>query len=105
MAAAGKGRLHEAIVLLANGAEPTLTSRDGSTAQDWAQRFGHQDVADLLAAHTSASAGAGGVADSALALSHYQVCACPEHKRCWGNSWLPIVWLPPCTPPVLQRRR
>ena len=82
MATAGKGRLHEAIVLLANGAEPSLTSRDGSTAQDWAQRFGHQDVADLLAAHTSATAGAEDVADSALALSHYQVCACLEQKRC-----------------------
>ena len=82
MAAAGKGRLHEAIVLLANGAEPTLTSRDGSTAQDWAQRFGHQDVADLLAVHTSATAGAGDVADSALALSHYQVRACPWQTQC-----------------------
>ena len=38
MVAAGKGRDEEAMVLLANGADPRLCARDGSSAADWADR-------------------------------------------------------------------
>ena len=48
MAAAGKGRLDDVAALLCNGADPRLTSRDGSTAAAWALRFGHVDVAEYL---------------------------------------------------------
>ena len=48
MAAAGKGRLEDVAVLLSNGADPLLRSRDGSTARDWAAKFGHIDVAEYL---------------------------------------------------------
>ena len=48
MAAAGKGRLDDVAALLCNGADPRLTSRDGSTAAGWALRFGHSDVAEYL---------------------------------------------------------
>ena len=51
MAAAGKGRLEDAAAFLTAGADPLLKSNDGSTAQDWAARFGQEDVADFLATH------------------------------------------------------
>ena len=51
MAAAGKGRLEDVAALLTAGADPLLRSRDGSSAQDWATKFGHSEVADFLAAH------------------------------------------------------
>jgi len=38
MVAAGKGREEEAMVLLANGADPRLRAKDGSSAGDWADR-------------------------------------------------------------------
>lgn len=51
MAAAGKGRLADAQALLASGADPLARARDGSTAADWAARFGHADVAAALQEH------------------------------------------------------
>ncbi len=51
MAAAGKGRLEDAAALLTAGADPLLKSNDGSTAQDWADRFGHEDLAEFLGSH------------------------------------------------------
>jgi ankyrin repeat protein len=51
MAAAGKGRLDEASFLMSAGADPLLKARDGSTARDWAAKFGHAEVADFLDAH------------------------------------------------------
>lgn len=51
MAAAGKGRLEDAAALLTAGADPLLKSNDGSTARDWAARFGHDDLADFLGTH------------------------------------------------------
>ena len=51
MAAAGKGRLEDAAALLTAGADPLLKSKDGSTARDWAARFGHDDLADFLGTH------------------------------------------------------
>lgn len=51
MAAAGKGRLEDAAALLTAGADPLLKSNDGSTAQDWAARFGHEDLAEFLGTH------------------------------------------------------
>jgi ankyrin repeat protein len=51
MAAAGKGHLEDAAALLTAGADPLLKSSDGSTARDWATRFGHDDLADFLATH------------------------------------------------------
>ncbi len=51
MAAAGKGRLEDVAALLTAGADPLLRSRDGSSAQDWATKFGHSEVADFLSSH------------------------------------------------------
>ena len=48
MAAAGKGRHVEIGQLLGCGADPTQKSKDGSTAADWARRFGHEDIAATL---------------------------------------------------------
>lgn len=48
MVAAGKGRADVVSVLLANGADPSLTSRDGSSARDWAARFGKEEVVEIL---------------------------------------------------------
>lgn len=51
MAAAGKGRLEEASLMVSAGADPMMRSRDGSTARDWAVKFGHSEVADFLESH------------------------------------------------------
>lgn len=51
MAAAGKGRLEDVAALLTAGADPLARSRDGSSARDWAAKFGHSDVADFLGSH------------------------------------------------------
>ena len=48
MAAAGKGRLADVAALLTAGADPLLRSRDGSSAQDWATKFGHAETAEFL---------------------------------------------------------
>lgn len=55
MAAAGKGRLEDAAALLTAGADALLKSKDGSTAQDWAARFGHEDLAEFLGTHMQVS--------------------------------------------------
>ena len=55
MVAAGKGRLDDVITLLANGADAAARSRDGSTAADWADRFGYPDVSEFLADHLEVS--------------------------------------------------
>ena len=55
MAAAGKGRLEDAAALLTAGADAALKSSDGSTAQDWAARFGHDDLAEFLGTHMQVS--------------------------------------------------
>ena len=41
MVAAGKGRMADVMTRLSHGADGQLKARDGSTAADWAQRFGH----------------------------------------------------------------
>lgn len=48
MVAAGKGRADVVSVLLANGADTGLRSRDGSTARAWAERFGREEVLEVL---------------------------------------------------------
>ncbi|KAK9814740.1 hypothetical protein WJX72_010718 [[Myrmecia] bisecta] len=72
MAAAGKGRIEDVGVLMANGADLQQTSMDGSTAYDWAVRFGHTEIAELLQAHMEDSERVDALTASAEALSHYQ---------------------------------
>ena len=48
MAAAGKGRLDDVITLLANGADASAQSRDGSTAANWASRLGNALLLDIM---------------------------------------------------------
>ncbi|CAL5229490.1 g12825 [Coccomyxa viridis] len=71
MAAAGKGRLEDAAALLTAGADPVLKSNDGSTAQDWADRFGHEELAEFLGSHMQASQTVDAEAESAIAISQY----------------------------------
>lgn len=51
MAAAGKGRLEDVITLLSNGADASAKSRDGSTAANWAEKFGHLEISEYLEEH------------------------------------------------------
>ena len=51
MVAAGKGRLSEVLTLLANGADATLASRDGSSAAQWASKMGFPAVAQAISTH------------------------------------------------------
>ena len=81
MAAAGKGRLDEAAALLSAGADAMLTSKDGSTARDWAVKFGHPEVADFLEGHMQVLIPAGHPSVSSLQsvggpllLSHNHPC-------------------------------
>lgn len=40
--------MEEAAALLAAGADAAARATDGSTARDWAAKFGHEDVAAYL---------------------------------------------------------
>jgi ankyrin repeat protein len=48
MCAASKGAAESVSFLLSRGADPALESDDGSTARDWAEASGHDEVARLL---------------------------------------------------------
>ena len=78
MVAAGKGRAAEVSVLMANGADPELRSRDGGRAVDWATRFGHFAVAESLLQCAEALAHVQRTAGAAQELSRYQMAANPE---------------------------
>ena len=81
MAAAGKGRLQEVTLLLAAGAKTKVLSK-GGTARDWALRFGHTEVAEMLQQHEEAAQAADTAVDDAIALSTYQVgCALSHSTR------------------------
>lgn len=51
MVAAGKGRMQTVMTLLSHGADVQQKSRDGSTASDWAKKFGHTEVFQFLQEH------------------------------------------------------
>eukprot|EP00250_Pteridium_aquilinum_P000849 c11023_g1_i1 orf=66-3809(+) len=51
MVAAGKGRLTEVLLLLSRGANMDLTSQDGTTALDWAERYGREEIKEILVKH------------------------------------------------------
>ncbi|KAK9807916.1 hypothetical protein WJX73_001801 [Symbiochloris irregularis] len=72
MAAAGKGRLEDVITLLSNGADAAATSRDGSTAAKWAERFGHLEISEYLEEHVEGLERLERETQSAAALSEYQ---------------------------------
>ncbi|KAK3253212.1 hypothetical protein CYMTET_37524, partial [Cymbomonas tetramitiformis] len=78
MAAAGKGRADEVRQLIGYGADLHLRSKDGSTARDWAMRFKHPDIAQLLEeAERDAQAG-NAMAEAALLLNQYQIATNPD---------------------------
>lgn len=72
LAAAFHGRADVATVLLANGADPSITASNGMTAKDCAKQFGHEDVVHLLHEWEQAAKASMEVASTAMALSHYQ---------------------------------
>lgn len=51
MVAAGKGRVAEVLLLLSRGADMSLTSQDGTTALDWAQRYEKAEIKEILLNH------------------------------------------------------
>lgn len=55
MVAASKGNMEVLTLLLSHGANPEQEAVDGSTAIDWANRFGHGQIADYLQDHLSVS--------------------------------------------------
>ena len=78
MAAAGKGRQMEVSQLLGLGASPAMRSSDGSNAADWAERFGHVELADALRSVDEENEDAGSHEQSALLLSDYQLAVDPD---------------------------
>ena len=78
MAAAGKGRHVEIGQLLGCGADPTQKSKDGSTAADWARRFGHEDIAATLDEAREQLERLASAEDAALTMSQYQLQADPD---------------------------
>ena len=78
MAPAGKGRHMEVSQLLGCGADPTQRSRDGSSAADWARRFGHHDIAATLDYAQAQMDRLATVEDAALSMSQYQLAADPD---------------------------
>jgi ankyrin repeat protein len=69
--------LSQVEMLLAAGADTELRSTDGSRADDWALRFGHNDCAGLIREHRESVAHTQAAVASALALSKYQVSSIP----------------------------
>lgn len=51
MVAAGKGKGDEVLLLLSRGADINLTSQDGTTALDWADRDGKEKVKEMILRH------------------------------------------------------
>ena len=78
MVAAGKGRAAGGSLLMANGADPELRSRDGGRAVDWATRFGHFTVAEALLQCAETLAQVRRTTEAAQELSRYQMGANPE---------------------------
>lgn len=78
MAAAGKGRQMEVSQLLGLGASPAMRSSDGSNAADWAERFGHIELAEALRSVDDEDDHAGSHEQSALLLSNYQLSIDPD---------------------------
>jgi ATP-dependent RNA helicase DHX36 len=72
MAAAAHGRVEVLAVLLANGADPRIRAENGYTARDIAEEFDQPAAVEALDALTNEAAAAEELANSALALSHYQ---------------------------------
>ncbi|CAG9460433.1 unnamed protein product [Pedinophyceae sp. YPF-701] len=71
MVAAGKGRLDIVQALLANGASATVASRNGMTAVQWAEQFGHAECAQCIRTHLQHAAQFEEEAGDAIAVSHY----------------------------------
>ena len=78
MAAAGKGRQMEVSQLLGLGASPAMRSADGSNAADWAEKFGHVELADALRSVDEENEDAGSHEQSAILLSDYQLSVDPD---------------------------
>ena len=73
MAAAGRGRSALVDTLLALGADASLTSNQGMTAQQWAAQLGFADVAEALDTHAEGDAAAAAASEAAAALADYHV--------------------------------
>ena len=52
MVAAGKGRMSEVSTLLTLGADPSVPSKDGSTAAQWARKMNQPQIADVIESHS-----------------------------------------------------
>jgi hypothetical protein len=70
--------LHQVNVLLGASADMDIKAKDGSTASDWASRFGHPDCREAIERHREYMQLAVGAVTSAVALSKYQVRALIE---------------------------
>ena len=64
--------------LLGLGASPAMRSADGSNAADWAEKFGHVELADALRSVDEENEDAGSHEQSAILLSDYQLSVDPD---------------------------
>lgn len=78
MAAAGKGRLDLVTALISSGADVNIKSSDGSTAKDWAVRFGFQETASLLQSMEEQARSISEVSMCTVRLSQYQLRVDPD---------------------------
>lgn len=78
MAAAGKGRLDLVTALINCGADIHLRSSDGSTAKDWALRFGFQETASVLQSMEDQAHSVENISLSTVRLSQYQLRVDPD---------------------------
>lgn len=63
--------------MVSAGADPMLRSRDGSTARDWAAKFGHTEVADFLDSHMQVTAGSLPLQSSLICTRAHDHCSAP----------------------------
>ena len=86
------------------GADPTLRSRDGSTAADWARRFGFEDIAFTLDQAREELERLAGLDAGAMSVSEYQLNADPDEVDL-GLAKELIHWILRVRAPEMRRRQ
>lgn len=73
MVAAGKGRVEDVKLLLSLGADSSAAAKNGHTAADWAETYGHKTVSLLLNSHKDDKLQSQALAAEAAILENYQM--------------------------------
>lgn len=73
MVAAGRGRVEDVKLLLSLGADLSAAAKNGHTAADWAETYGHNAVTSLLNSHKDDKLHSQALAAETALLHNYQM--------------------------------